>query len=80
MENTPIQIRLTNRFVIRPGIKLIISRKLTERCSLRKKEKVNETEISRISQQKIIHLGAKFFKKRIGIIFQFNCRDWDNYL
>ena len=33
-----------------------------------KKEKINESEIKTISQQKIIQRGAKFFKKRLAIM------------
>jgi len=54
-----------------PGKKILSPWKLTDKCSTRKKEKINEREINTISQQKIIHLGAKRFKKLLDMIINF---------
>jgi hypothetical protein len=64
-----MQTVLIKRFVTKAGKKSSIALKLTERCSERKNEKVKEMEINTISQQKIIHRGAKFFRKRFDILF-----------
>lgn len=68
MANTTKHIMLITRFVNKPGKKTLSPRKLTERCSTRKNEKIKENDINTTSQQKIIHLGANFFKKIFDIL------------
>jgi hypothetical protein len=68
MANTAIQKIPMKRFATKAGKKFHRSWKLIERCSIRKKENVKETVIKRMSQQKIIHRGAKFFKKKFDIM------------
>ena len=68
MANTTKQITLIKRFAIKPGTKTFSPLKLTDKCSSRKKEKIKAKEINTISQQKIIHRGANFLKKRLDIL------------